>query len=71
MFNEEKECSDAIREMQKAVRVEPGFAPAHFRLAVLYGRTGDRARAAVESATVERIKSQDREEDTGQAEVKK
>ena len=71
VYESEKLYPDAIREMRKTVRIEPGFAPAHFRLAVLYGRTGDKAKAAAESAIVERIKSQDRKDDTGQTEVKK
>jgi tetratricopeptide (TPR) repeat protein len=61
----EKRYPAAILEMQKAVRIEPGFAPAHFRLAVLYNRTGDKSQAEHESAMVQRIKDRDRKEDTG------
>lgn len=71
VYESVKRYAEAIREMQKTVRIEPDFAPAHFRLAVLYGRTGDKAKAAAESAIVERIKNQDRKDDTGQAEAKK
>jgi tetratricopeptide (TPR) repeat protein len=61
----EKRYPAAIIEMQKVVGIEPDFAPAHFRLAVLYSRTGDKSRAEHESAIVRRIKDSDREEDTG------
>ena len=57
--------------MQATVKIEPEFAPAHFHLAVLYGRTGDKARAAIESAVVQRIKNNDRRDDTGQNDAEK
>ncbi|MGA2169581.1 MAG: hypothetical protein ABSG62_15330 [Terracidiphilus sp.] len=66
LYESEERYPDAIREMQETVKIEPEFAPAHFRLAVLYGRTGDKAKAALESATVQRIKNNDRRDDTGQ-----
>ena len=71
LFESQKQYRDAIREMKKTVAIEPDFAPAHFRLAVLYNRAGDKVRAAHESAVVQRIKERDREEDTGQNDVEK
>jgi Tfp pilus assembly protein PilF len=71
LFESEKRYPEAIHEMQKTVKIEPEFAPAHFRLAVLYSKTGDNSRAVQESAIVRRIKDKDRNEDTGQDEVKK
>lgn len=71
LYESEGRYTDAIREMQETVKIEPGFAPAHFRLAVLYGRAGDKARAALESAVVQRIKNQDRRGDTGQNDAEK
>lgn len=65
LFESEKRYAEAIREMQETVKVEPGFAPGHFRLAVLYGRSGEKSKAAQESAVVQRIKDKDRIEDTG------
>jgi len=61
----EKRYPEAIREMQKTVKIEPGFAPGHFRLAVLYKRSGEKSKAAQESAIVQRIKDRDRKDDTG------
>jgi len=71
LYESEKRYPDAIREMREAAKIEPEFAPAHFRLAILYGRTGDKAKAALESAAVQRIKNQDRKDDTGQNDAEK
>ena len=71
LYESEMRYPEAIREMQKTVKIEPEFAPAHFRLAVLYSKTGDKLRAEQESTIVRRIKDNDRNEDTGQNEVKK
>jgi tetratricopeptide (TPR) repeat protein len=60
----EKRYSDAIREMQSAVKIDPDFFPAHFQLAVLYNRTGDKSRAAAEAATVKRLKENDNQSDS-------
>ena len=66
LYEVEKRYPEAIAEMQKVIRIEPGFSPAHFRLAVLYSRTGEKSRAAQESATVKRIKDRDRKDETGE-----
>ncbi len=71
LYESEKRYPEAIHEMQKTVKSEPEFAPAHFRLAVLYSRTDDKLRAAQESAIVRRIKDKDRNDDTGQDEIRK
>jgi tetratricopeptide (TPR) repeat protein len=63
VYESEKRYPDAIREMQETAKIEPGFAPAHFRLAILYNRTGDKAKAELESRAVQRIKDQDRKSD--------
>ena len=60
----EERYSDAIREMQTAVKIDPDFFPAHFQLAVLYNRTGDKSRAAAEAVTVKRLKEKDNQSDS-------
>ena len=40
LYEAEKRYADAIHEMREAVNIDPEFVPAHFRLAVLYNRTG-------------------------------
>jgi tetratricopeptide (TPR) repeat protein len=65
LYESEKRYPEAIREMQKTIKIEPEFSPAHFRLAVLYNRTGDKSRATQESAVVQRIKNRDRIDETG------
>jgi tetratricopeptide (TPR) repeat protein len=65
LYESEKRYPEAIREMQRTIKIEPEFSPAHFRLAVLYNRTGDKSRAAQESAVVQRIKNRDRTDETG------
>ena len=64
MLESEKYYKAAIEQLRKAVRLEPGFSPAHFHLAVLYKRTGDKIAAAREGAMVREIKDKDREIDT-------
>jgi tetratricopeptide (TPR) repeat protein len=71
LYGSEKRYPEAIHEMQKTVKIEPEFAPAHFQLAMLYARTGDKLRAVQESGIVQRIKDKDRKEDTGQDDVKR
>lgn len=63
LYQSEKRYQDAIREMLETVKIEPEFAPAHYRLAMLYGRNGERAKAASESRKVQQIKNQDRADD--------
>lgn len=71
VYESEKRYPDAIREMKEAAKIEPEFAPAHFRLAMLYSRTGDKARAVLESETVRQMKDKDRKSDTGQNDAEK
>lgn len=71
VYESEKRYPDAIREMEETAKIEPEFAPAHFRLAMLYSRTGDKAKAALESETLRRIKDKDRKSDTGQNDIDK
>ena len=62
LYGTETRYSAAIREMQKAIKVEPDFSPAHFRLAMFYNRVGDKLNAAREAAVVKQIK--DRQNDS-------
>ncbi len=71
VYESEKRYLDAIREMKKTAKIEPEFAPAHFRLAILYSRTGDKTRAALESETLRRIKDKDRKSDHRQNDAEK
>ena len=57
----------AIQEMQKTVGLEPEFSAAHFQLAVLYSRTGDKQRATWEAAVVKQLKEKVRNSDAEQA----
>jgi tetratricopeptide (TPR) repeat protein len=64
LWESERRYSDAIGEMQTAVKIDPDFFPAHFQLAVLYGKTGDKSAAAAEVAIVKRLKDKDNMEET-------
>jgi len=66
LYEQEKRYSEAIGAMERAVKINSEFYPAHFRLAVLYQRTGDKAKAAHEAAIVQRLKDRDRKIDTSQ-----
>jgi Tfp pilus assembly protein PilF len=48
--------------MNRAVKIDPEFFPAHYRLAVLYNRVGQRTAAAAEASAVKRLKEQDSDE---------
>lgn len=56
---------DAIHEMIRAVKIDPDFFPAHFRLAVLYNKTGQRAEAMTEASIVRRLKERDSDNEPG------
>ena len=64
LWEAEKRYRDAIDEMQTAVKIDPEFFPAHFQLAVLYNRTGDKSKAAAEAVTVKRLKEKDNQGDS-------
>ena len=57
LLESEKRYGEAIKEMQAAAKIVPDFSPAHFRLAMLYNRTGDKAKALKESSLVRQIKN--------------
>ena len=67
LYESEKRYTEAIQEMQGAVEIEPEFSPAHFQLAVLYGRTGDKQNAAQQAAVVKELKDRARRSDVEQA----
>ena len=48
--------------MNQAVKIDPDFFPAHYRLAVLYNRVGQRTAAAAEASAVKRLKEKDSDE---------
>lgn len=63
LYESEKRYTEAIHEIQTTTRIEPEFAPAHFRLAVLYSRTGNGSKAAAEASIVKRLKDKNREDE--------
>jgi tetratricopeptide (TPR) repeat protein len=71
VYESEKRYPDAIREMKETAKIEPEFAPAHFRLATLYSRTGDKTRAALESENLRRIKDKDRKSNPAENDAEK
>jgi tetratricopeptide (TPR) repeat protein len=62
VYEAQQRYGDAIGEMNRAVEIDPDFFPAHYRLAVLYNRVGQRAAAAAEAAAVKRLKEKDSDE---------
>ena len=48
--------ADAIREYRQAIRLQPDFATAHYRLGQAYGRAGDKQRAREEFDAYERLR---------------
>jgi tetratricopeptide (TPR) repeat protein len=67
LYESEKRYGEAIQEMQNTVVLEPEFSAAHFQLAVLYSRTGDKQKAMREAAVVKRLKEKVRKSDAEQA----
>lgn len=55
LYESEAKHVDAIREMRRACALEPAFKPAHFRLAGLYKRIGDRQHAALEAMRAKQL----------------
>lgn len=64
LYETEQQNIPAIREMKRAVQIDPDFFPAHFRLAVLYNKVGDKQHAATEAATVKRLKERENADET-------
>ena len=48
--------ADAIREYRQAIRLQPDFATAHYRLGQAYRRAGDKERAREEFDAYERLR---------------
>ena len=63
VYEAQKRDGDAIREMSRAVKIDPEFFPAHYRLAVLYKRVGRKAEAEAEAAAVRRLKDKNIEDE--------
>ena len=55
VYESEAKYVDAIREIRRACVLEPAFKPAHFRLAGLYKRIGDRQHANLEAARAKQL----------------
>lgn len=55
LYESEAKYVDAVREMRRACTLEPAFPPAHFRLAGLYKRIGDRQKAALEATRAKQL----------------
>jgi tetratricopeptide (TPR) repeat protein len=55
LLSDERRYTEAIQELQRATRLEPDLAQAHYRLAQAYQRTGQEALAAKELETFERL----------------
>ena len=64
LLQSEKQYPEAIREMVRTVKIKPDFGPAHYRLATLYGQTGEKSLAARELAIIQSIKNK-HVDDTG------
>jgi tetratricopeptide (TPR) repeat protein len=57
LLADQRRFPDAIVALRDAVRIEPGLAQAHYRLAQAYQRTGQKALAAEELKIFEKLKS--------------
>jgi tetratricopeptide (TPR) repeat protein len=55
LLSDERRYKEAILELRRATRLEPDLAQAHYRLAQAYQRTGQKALAAKELETFERL----------------
>jgi Flp pilus assembly protein TadD len=55
LLSEQRRYQEAILELRQATRLEPDLAPAHYRLAQAYQRTGQKALAAKELEVFERL----------------
>jgi tetratricopeptide (TPR) repeat protein len=60
LLTEQQRFTDAIQELRHAVRLEPGLAQAHYRLAQVYLRTGQTAPAEEALEIFERLKGEAR-----------
>ena len=56
LLSDERRYTEAIQELRRATQLEPDLAQAHYRLAQAYQRTGQKALAAKELETFERLK---------------
>jgi tetratricopeptide (TPR) repeat protein len=59
LLSEQRRWHEAIRPLQAAIVIEPDLAPAHFRLAQAYRRTGQAALADRELSTFEALKERE------------
>lgn len=64
LLQNEKRYPEAIREMMRTAKLKPDFGPAHYRLAMLYGQTGEKSLAAREWAIIQSIKNKQPVDDT-------
>ena len=55
LLSEQRRYAEAIQELRRATQLEPDLAQAHYRLAQAYQRTGQKALAAKELETFERL----------------
>jgi tetratricopeptide (TPR) repeat protein len=55
LYAEQAKYSDAISEYHRALAISPDLAPAHYRLAQAYARTGDSAAAQTELALYQHL----------------
>ena len=65
LFQNEKRYPEAIRAMLRTVKLKSDFAPAHYRLAMLFGQTGQKQLAAHELAIIQSMKNKERKDDPG------
>jgi tetratricopeptide (TPR) repeat protein len=56
LLSDQRRYEEAIEALTRAVRLEPGLAQAHYRLAQVYHRTGQKALAARELEIFEKLK---------------
>ena len=55
LLSDQRRYKEAILELRRATQLEPDLAQAHYRLAQAYQRTGQKALAAKELETFERL----------------
>jgi tetratricopeptide (TPR) repeat protein len=60
LLSDQERYSEAIQALRAAARLEPGLAQVHYRLAQAYQRTGQKALAAKELETFQRLKGESR-----------
>ena len=67
LFQDEKRYPEAILAMQRTVKLQSDFVPAHYRLATLFNQSGQKQLAARELAIVQSMKNKELKDDPGES----